>query len=200
MRFRIGIVLASLFTAPLGAGKPATAPDDPVVVRVGNVEVRASELAERLQKLHEFERQSFGRTAAEVRRAYVEKKLLPELLQSEEARRRGFARRAEVRTKTEALLVSALKESILSEVDAKLTDAEIRAYCERSATPGKETTGASKDCARDALSYRIALRREKAFKQLAQLEKELRAREVKGKDASALSALVVPERGAIGTR
>ncbi len=202
---RGALIVFSALLLPANAAKSAEPTADPVVVRVGKTEVRAAELQKRLAKLHEFERDSFGSTAAEVRKNYIERRLLPELLEAEEAKRRRMHEDPALVAKTNALLAKALKNQIKAEVDAKLTDDEIQAYCEKSPLPdtstrGKVTRGAARDCKRDFLSYRIALRREKAFKLIETLKKELVKAEVKNKDASLTLSLVIPERGKVGVK
>ncbi len=187
----LSLVCASVHTA-------RSAPeDDPVVVRVGETEVRARELTGRLAQMHEFERESYGKSAEEVRKNYLARKLLPELLEAEEARRRGLHDSAVVRDKTNTLLAAALKDSVMAEVDAKLTDAEIQSYCEKSEAPADDTRGAARDCKRDFLSYRIALRREKAFRQLKGLHEDLVRTQVRAKNDKPLGSLVIPEQGAL---
>lgn len=185
----LSLVCASVHTA-------RSAPEaNPVVVQVGETAVRAREFAGRLALMEAFERESYGKTPAEVRKNYIERRLLPELLEAEEARRRGMQQNAVVRQKTNTLLAAAVKESVMAEVDAKLTDAEIQRFCETSKTPAEDTRGAPRDCGRDLLSYRIALRREKAFKQLTALQEELTRTLVKARDDQPVQALIIPEQG-----
>lgn len=191
---RAGLLLLALMLSSERVAQSAPE-NDPVILRVGSSEVRAREFGERLGLLHEFERASFGSTAAEVRQNYIARKLLPELLQAEEARRRGMHERAAVRDRTRTLLAAALKEHIITETDAQLTDAEIQRYCEQSKLPAQDTRGAPRDCKRDFLSYRIALRREKASKALTELSAELSRTLVKHKDDAPVLSLVIPEKG-----
>jgi hypothetical protein len=163
---------------------------DPVILSVGKTELKASEVSARLGALHEFERKSFGSNDAEVKRAFVQQKLVPQALAAEEARQKGFDKEPPVVKRVNELLAQKLKDSIMAEVDATLTDAEIRAYCEakkKANAPDAGTRGAVTDCKRDHLSYRIALRREKASAQMSELRAKLKKERVRGVDYELLN-------------
>jgi hypothetical protein len=188
---------ASLLLAAGALATTARGDADPVVLSVGKTEVRAAEIAARLAGMHEFERRSFGATDAQVKRGFLEQKLVPQALGAEQARARGFDKDPAVQKRVNEALAQALKDSIQAGVDKALTDAEVRAYCEARRAEQKrsrpaETKGAAVDCTRDHLSYRVALRREKAHAQMTELRARLKKEKLRGVDYEPLSRLELP--------
>lgn len=192
-RALLAVTFVAIATGSSGvsAAPDAGPPADPVVVQVGSAVVRSSELAFFLGRLHEFERQGFGHTPEQVRRAFVERRLVPELLFSEEARRRERDRDPVVAEHIRAQLIAALRDSFQREADASLTPAEIRTYCERNADPAS--------CTRDASGYRVVLRRTKAARALSELEQKLLENKPPV-DMAALESIEVSERGVVPAR
>jgi hypothetical protein len=161
--------------------------DDPVVVKVGASEVRARELAFLLGKLHAFERESLGATPAAVRRGFVERRLVPELLFAERVRELGLNLQPEI----ESALVDALKQRLQSESDARLTPEAIRAYCRQSGVQSDA------ECDRDVWSYRVGLRRTRAHAELESLTRRLTSERVRGVDRALLDRLTVTPSGSV---
>lgn len=156
---------------------PDDAGADPVVVQVGESVVRASELRFLLGRLHEFERESYGKTPAEVRRAFVERRLVPELLYAEEAKRLGSPNDPTVKAKVRSALAQALKADLEQRYEEKLGRAEVEAYCKRAGTePADAGAGA---CKGDLSGYRVVMRRKHSSEELERLAKELRERHAK---------------------
>ena len=179
MRFRAFAPAALL---AFGSGEASTATDadsDPVVVQVGTSTVRQSELRHLLGRMHEFERETYGKTAAEVRRGFVQTRLVPELLYVEEARRRGEspAARAAVR----AALGQAMKADLEREYEAKLSRDELVAHCRRTSDP--------KSCDGDLFGHRVVMRREHSAKEMDRIAGELRPREVHQVDLGLLEQI-----------
>ncbi|MBK7585998.1 MAG: hypothetical protein IPI67_38155 [Myxococcales bacterium] len=168
------------------ADPAADAGVDAVVVRVGQSEVRRSELAFLLLRLHEFERRSYGDTPDQVRRGFIEKRLIPELLLAEEGKRLKAGDKPQVRGKIQGALVDALKDDIERDIDHKLTRAELDAYCKSEG--GQHDAGT---CRGDPMGYRVALRRTRGSEELARLDEQLRKREVKQIDYALLGSLPV---------
>jgi hypothetical protein len=192
MRRAVSIAIAAGLLPLQASSQPAdAAPADPVVVRVGASEVRASELGYYLGQLHPFERESFGHTPDAVRQAYVARRLVPELLLAEQARALGLAAQPDVAQRLDRTLTEALKLHVQRAIDAKLTERELRDYCKS----GGDKTGA--DCERDASSYRIALRRIKAHAELEARARKLEALHLRRVDRSLLDRLSVGPDGAI---
>lgn len=189
-------VLASIALL-LGAGVTrADAGDDPIVVRAGQTVMRVSDVSIRAAALHAFERKSFGETDAEVRSGLVRRRLVPEVLVAEAARAEGLTEESGVRARIDELLAGELRAVMMREVDESLTDEEIRVYCESRGEKRDPTTrGAKPDCARDHLSYRIALRREKVHQKADALVRRLREQHVRAVDQELLTRISVSERG-----
>ena len=102
--------------------------DSPSVARVGDGKISAKELEERLFAMPSFERLNYGFSPEEVRRNYLQKVMIPELLYDLEARRRKIEERALTRDRVSTILrraleqrvrTKALKERPLSAVDIK---------------------------------------------------------------------------------
>lgn len=194
---RLALIAASSWAIAASPASVSAAPDaggpetDPIVVQVGSAVVRASELAFYLGRLHEFERQGFGQSPEQVKRGFVERRLVPELLFSEEARRRGRDRDGAVSEHIRAQLITALKDSIQREADASLGAAEVRQYCEKNADPST--------CGRDLAGYRVVLRRTKATQALEALEKKLDQAKPPA-DTAPLEAIEVTPSGVAAVR
>lgn len=189
MRSRSLLPVAALVLS-LGADSQATdAGPDPVVVRVGESEARASELRFLLGRLHEFERETYGKTAGEVRRGLFEKRLVLDLLFAEEGKQKGALGKAEVAAKIRAALAQALKAELERSFDAKLSRADLEAYCKSSG--GEPADAGAPACSGDLSGYRVVIRRTRAAEEMERLAKELREREVKQTDYALLERLVV---------
>jgi peptidyl-prolyl cis-trans isomerase C len=106
-------------------------PADPVVVEVGTIALRASDVARRLGAVPAFQRRTFGANDAEVRRHFVDAVLVLELLIGEEARRRQLDSVPRVRLRVREALQRALGEALLTDARSAGTPDEIvRAYYE----------------------------------------------------------------------
>jgi peptidyl-prolyl cis-trans isomerase C len=106
-------------------------PADPVVVEVGTVALRASDVARRLAAVPAFQRRTFGATDAEIRRHFVDAVLVPELLIGEDARQRHLDSVPRVRFRLREALQRALGEALLSDArSGAIPDELVRAYYE----------------------------------------------------------------------
>jgi peptidyl-prolyl cis-trans isomerase C len=102
---------------------------DPVAVQVGTASVSVHAIEQRLAAVPDFQRRTFGKTPAEVRRHFVDALLVPELLYAEDARIRNLAATPRARLRIREALARAVGESLRLEALAKETpDAELRAY------------------------------------------------------------------------
>jgi len=184
--------------APAETAAAADGGADPVVVTVGQTEVRASELSFLLNRLHEFERQSYGSTPDEVKREFIARRLVPELLGAEEARRRGSSKKPAIARHVRKQLNDALGDQLKRDADAKLTEAQIREYCETQGgrRPRPDAgAGKSPECSGDLSGHRVALRRTLASKQLSAISEKLRRQHVRGVNYAALSLIDVSDQG-----
>jgi len=171
---------------------------DPVVVGVGSRSVRQSELEALLSHLHEFERQTYGRTPDEVKAGYLRRRLIPELLGAEEAHQKGLDEKPPIATRIRDELVENLKDAIQSDIDAKLTQGEILEYCRTEGGAEKRPdAGSSAKCSGELTGYRVALVRTRLAKAMDDLVAELRAKNVRGQDAALLARIQVDAKGRV---
>jgi peptidyl-prolyl cis-trans isomerase C len=98
-----------------------------VVVTVGNTSLTVAEVERRIRSLPSFQQASFGKTPQEIRKNFVEKVLVPELLYSEEASRRKLDQTPVVRDRIRDTLRQAL-EAKLKDTATDVTPEEIQAY------------------------------------------------------------------------
>ena len=118
---------------PAATAAPAPA-DDPVVVRVGGTELRRSYIERRLSETPRAALAKLGSTPDEIKRAFIDQVLLPDVLISEDARARGVDQLGDVRPRLlglkRAALVQDLRQS--SKADA-ITPDEIKSYYQANA-------------------------------------------------------------------
>lgn len=131
------VVVAALAAASLpGAVARADAsssPSSPVVARVGSRVITAAELERRLAEVPLYQLRAFGRTASEVRRGFLERVMVREILFAEGAAERKMAERPEVQDRLRGVLRAALLGRVREETatGSPVTDAEVRAYYEQ---------------------------------------------------------------------
>ncbi|MFO0660310.1 MAG: peptidyl-prolyl cis-trans isomerase [Polyangiaceae bacterium] len=106
------------------------APEDQVVARVGSTQIMASELSRRILATPRFQLRQFGSTPAEIKRAYLEKVLIPEVLFAEGAKAKKLADEPGVRvkildTERSAMLHAVRKEQV---EEGAISDAEAQRY------------------------------------------------------------------------
>lgn len=116
-------VLVTIFSAH-------AAPDDPVVARVGAKEITASELSRRILAIPRFQLRQFGSTPAEMRRAYLERVMIPELLLTEGAMARKLVDDPGVRVKILDAERSAMLHAVRKEQvdEGAISDAEAQRF------------------------------------------------------------------------
>ncbi len=103
-----------------------------VVVTVGQRRVTLGELQRRIDELPAYQLATFGSTASEIRERYVERVIVPELLQDEEAARLELAQRPAVRDRLRDTLRQALEFRLREEMAQAggVPDAAVKAYYE----------------------------------------------------------------------
>jgi peptidyl-prolyl cis-trans isomerase C len=105
---------------------PADQPSD-VVVTVGESSVTAKELSERLKKYPPYQIATLGKTPQEIRKTFVEKVIVPELLQYEEAKRRKLDAEDPGRRRVIGVLQKAVEEQVKDEA-AQISPVDIANY------------------------------------------------------------------------
>jgi peptidyl-prolyl cis-trans isomerase C len=126
MRRSIALCL-TLVVSALSAPPAAADGGDEVVVTVGDAKLTASEIERRLGNVPTFQLSDFGSTSTEVRKNFVNKVLVPELLLSEEARRRGLDKTPANADRIRGVLTQTLNAE-LKKASATPTPDEIKSY------------------------------------------------------------------------
>jgi peptidyl-prolyl cis-trans isomerase C len=137
----------------------SSAAADTTVVTVGSAKVTVDELSRRLAALAPFQLATYGSTPAEIRRGYVDKVLVPELLRDQEATQRQLERTPRVQDRYRDVLRRALEQQLRDAADQSVTPEDV----DRAVTTQRSTfeqprririwriLTATEDAARDAL-------------------------------------------------
>jgi peptidyl-prolyl cis-trans isomerase C len=122
--------LAALFV--IASATAARADDaDPIAIRVGDLTMRASDVARRLAAIPTFQLTTLGRTPDEIRKRFADTVLVPEMLDGAEAERRRLGSESWVRGGVNDAFRRALIESLRRDAAAAgVPDPEVRAYYE----------------------------------------------------------------------
>ncbi|MCC6217142.1 MAG: peptidyl-prolyl cis-trans isomerase [Polyangiaceae bacterium] len=133
MRRFVAAMLAAAAVLGTESERASAQADDPVVVTVGSLTLRASEVARRLGAVPAYQLRTYGATPDEVRRKFVEQVLVPELLHAAEAERLGLAQEPALYDKIRDALRAALETNV-REHTAKaqpITPEDVRVYYEQ---------------------------------------------------------------------
>jgi hypothetical protein len=119
------------FAAAASVSSSAPAATQSVVARIGERELPASEVTERLSEVGRFQLEAWGGGARAIRH-FVEHALVPELQKDAEAKRRNLGQTPRVRATERELLRAALDEALFAEASEPLpSEAELRAFYEK---------------------------------------------------------------------
>ena len=129
-RYPLAIAAAALLCAALRAGSLAADAADPVAVKVGDSTLLASQVSARIAAMPRFQLLTFGKSPAEIRRAVLERVIVPDLLRSEEGKRRKLADTPRVRERLRELHARSLEDALKREVEAKqpIAPADVQRY------------------------------------------------------------------------
>lgn len=110
----------------------AGATDRAVVLTVGPEKLSVGGIEQRLNAVPVFQLRTFGKTADEVRKAFVQRVLVPELLQEQEAMREHLERVPRVRDRVREVLRDALHRALQAQLARQepVADAAVKAYYE----------------------------------------------------------------------
>jgi peptidyl-prolyl cis-trans isomerase C len=111
------LVAASAFASPL-AGAAADARQSEVVVKVGPIAFTVADVEARLLRVPAFQLATFGKTPDEIKRAFVERVLVPEALDANGARARKLDERPDVHDR----IADALRTARMTALRAELLD------------------------------------------------------------------------------
>ncbi|MEZ4302169.1 MAG: peptidyl-prolyl cis-trans isomerase [Polyangiaceae bacterium] len=116
-------------TTTSGTPVQANAPDDAIVARVGSETITAGELSRRIQALPPFQLRMFGKSEAEIKRNFLERVLVRDLLLAQGAVDRKVDEQENVQDRVRATLRSAMVQSIRLEALAQpITDDDVKKY------------------------------------------------------------------------
>jgi peptidyl-prolyl cis-trans isomerase C len=100
-----------------------------VVARIGSATITVGELERRLARLPAFQLATYGQNAQEVRRAMLDKVLIPEYLMAQGAMARGLNQDADVRARQRDALRAAILRDLREHGGiGPITDAEVAGY------------------------------------------------------------------------
>jgi peptidyl-prolyl cis-trans isomerase C len=109
----------------------ADAPDDKVVARVGESTITAAELDKRLRETPRSELAQLGSTPEEIRKNFLDRVLVRDLILAEEAKARGLDKMRDVRDRTLGALRAMLVHELRKDAKANdITDEDVKAYFE----------------------------------------------------------------------
>jgi peptidyl-prolyl cis-trans isomerase C len=121
--------MAFLAGSMAGAPVRADAPMDAVVARVGTQTITAGELSRRIQAVPPFQLKSFGKTEADIKRNFLERVLVRDLLLAQGALDQKMDEQEGVRDRVRATLRAAMVQQIRLETIARpISDADIERY------------------------------------------------------------------------
>jgi peptidyl-prolyl cis-trans isomerase C len=121
---------AAALSLVLLSARQAAAEDNAVVARVGPLTITQAELHARLSKLPRIQLALLGKDDAEIKRTFLEKVLIPELLLSEGAKRRGLTDQPDLHARIRDAYRSALLATLRDEATASVTDDDVKAFFE----------------------------------------------------------------------
>jgi peptidyl-prolyl cis-trans isomerase C len=123
---RIGLFAFLALAAPLARADS----DTTVLVRVGESTMTAAEVEQRLRALAPFQLQSLGANPKEARHNFVQQQIVPELLYTEESKRRKLEEKQPVADRIRDVLRQALENEIRETIakEKPVTPQEIQAY------------------------------------------------------------------------
>jgi peptidyl-prolyl cis-trans isomerase C len=130
----VALLFATFPGASVNAQAPAPPPGNPeVVARVGSQVITAGDLERRLASVPTFQLKAFGRSGDEIRRNFLERVLVRELLLSQAAAAEKLDQRADVQDRIRSVLRSIMLGSVRLEIarGAPITDAEVKAYYDK---------------------------------------------------------------------
>lgn len=150
----------------MGSPVRADAPGDAVVARVGAQTVTAGELSRRIQMLPPFQLKMFGRNEEEIKRNFLERVLVRDLLLAQGALDRKMDQQEDVQDRARATLRAAMVQQIRLETLAiPITDADVEKYY-------NENLDKFRAPERVAVWHIVVATRDEAVKVLEELKKD----------------------------
>lgn len=122
--FALCLALGTSFVASTAATADAK---DEVVVSVGSLKLTRAEVEQRIRAVPAFQLSAFGKTPEEIRKTFVDRVLVPELLFTEEAARRHVEATPAVAARVRDVLRQAM-ESELRDTAGEVTPDDVKNY------------------------------------------------------------------------
>ena len=123
-----GLMVFAAATAPGGAVR-ADAPDSAIVARVGAQTITAGELTRRITGIPPFQLKSFGKTEDEIKRNFLERVMVRDLLLAQGAVDQKLDKAQNVEERVRATMRSAMVQQIrFDSLGAPITDQEVADY------------------------------------------------------------------------
>lgn len=139
----------------------------PVVARVGDRTITAAELERRMANVPAFQLRTFGNTPDEIKRGFLERVMVREVLFAQGAEARGLAQRDDVRERMRGVMrtgmLTRIKEDVLK--NAPPTESDVKAYYEKNSAKYRSPP-------RVALWQIVVARQEEAREILAEMKKD----------------------------
>lgn len=122
-------VIAFAVAVSSGGESRADTPDDAIVARVGSQTITAGELSRRMLSVPPFQLKGFGKTEEEIKRNFLERVMVRDLLLSQGAEARKVPEEETVQERVRATLRAAIVQQIRLDVLAiPVTDEEVAKY------------------------------------------------------------------------
>ena len=131
--FAYGGVFAALMAFALasapGGSAEADAPDDAIVARVGKETITAGDLRRRIAAIPPFQLRSFGKTEQEIKRNFLERVMVRDLLLAQGALDQKLDQDENVQDRVRATLRSAMVQQIrIDTLAVPITDADVKKF------------------------------------------------------------------------
>lgn len=129
MRLAARLLALAVATAVLAPAPLASADgDDPIVARIGPVAVTRSELERRLSRVPAIQLATFGNGPAAIRRAFLDRVVVPEILLSQSAKKLDIEARPDVRIRVLDAYRTSLVDAMKKEIDQGIGADDLTRY------------------------------------------------------------------------
>jgi peptidyl-prolyl cis-trans isomerase C len=128
----VALLFATLPGSPVNAQAPSAGSSE-IVARVGSQVITAGDLERRLGSIPSFQLRAFGRNGEDIRRNFLERVLVRELLLSQAAAAEKLDQRPDVQDRIRGLLRSIVLGQVRLDTakGSPVTDAEVKAYYDK---------------------------------------------------------------------
>ncbi len=133
LAFGLVSAVTSWSATPARADAPAAPSKGVVVARVGDHEITLDEVNRRIAGVPHFQLRSFGKNAAEIRRSYVERVMVREILLAKGAALAKMHEREDVKERSRGVLRNAMLGRIRADLaqGTGITEQDVKAYYDK---------------------------------------------------------------------